>query len=77
MSSSSSLQDTFPRAKATAPPGPEKEQASATGDLIKEKQRKEHPSMLAEAGPACESRGPEYPGHSWLRGRPGGRGPSI
>ncbi|MXQ93803.1 hypothetical protein E5288_WYG016931 [Bos mutus] len=33
------------RGKATAPSGPEKAQASATGDPIKEKQREEHPKQ--------------------------------
>ena len=69
-------QDTFPGAKPPPLQAPRKHRRAPRETLLRKSKERNTRSKLAEAGPACESRTPEYAGLSWLRGRPGGRGPS-
>lgn len=69
-------QDTFPGAKPPPLQAPRKHRRTPRETLLRKSKERNTRSKLAEAGPACESRTPEYAGLSWLRGRPGGRGPS-
>lgn len=69
-------QDAFPGAKPPPLQAPRKHRRAPRETLLRKSKERNTRSKLVEAGPACESRTPEYPGLSWLRGRPGGRGPS-